>query len=130
MTKTTRAIVGTAALGAACGLMLAVVGEAKAATPVYCEPDVLCSVLKESAVVGWPHPMTQPELRAIVYRTARAYRATAVTCHAGYWVYEPIVCGVKAPRYRSGNPFRVRVLVWEDGSYRITEIRPAKPRRR
>lgn len=129
MTKTTRAIVGTAALGAACGLMLAVVGEAKAATPVYCEPDVLCSVLRESAVVGYPHPITGPELRAITYRTARAYRATAVLCRAGYWIYDPVVCGVRAPGYRAGKPFRVRVLVWEDGSYRITEIRPAKRRR-
>lgn len=129
MTKTTRAIMGTAALGAACGLMLAAVGQAKAAAPVYCEPDVLCSVLKESAVVGWPHPMTQPELRAIVYRTARAYRATAVTCRAGYWIYDPVICGVRALGYRDGNPFRVRVQVWEDGSFTLTEIRPAKRRR-
>lgn len=94
-------------------------------TDIGCEPDVLCTVLTRTKRVGWPHSITTPEkieiASAVMHRYARGGSGVACVFPSG----TPARAACTVVRQARPRVVRVRVKVWEDGSF-VLQKRPAK----
>lgn len=88
----------------------------------------ITSVVQQTAAVGWPHYATANEQNDVVavalVTSVPPNRAGAVTCHFG-WVLGKVTCkvtvGVRKPR-----SFRIRMTIFEDGSWSTVRVRPRR----
>lgn len=93
--------------------------------PAPCEPDVICSIVRESAAHGWPHRATVAELVDVASRVFLRYGPGPYStghCDFDSPMMGPATCLVRPDLGQ--RRFRVRVIVFEDGSMRTWRIRP------
>lgn len=124
MSRATAAILATAAVAAAAGVTA---GPGRAAPPP-CERDVICAVVRETARSGWPHPTTPAEIVGVMRRVQRAVAGplrSGVACWTPRGYIGRTRCAVVIPAQRGQRErvtVQVAVRVWEDGSWRGTQL--------